>query len=385
MQEYWSKARDLAQQQLYTNPGLEKTVEDHLKKNEFDPVLKRVLEIVKSANPKDMPNPYHQAQRIVFAVDNKLFYTINSEIVMILDKADYIIGFSCWDTFLQLLQKSTEDKVLNGFSTWSTLQPVPHPDATRHSLHWVEHLINHPEFDFRNPNNDKRTAWSGVEHHGCGCGAGKTDGKAPIYAKTGSGERLKDASDHVLEQAANLRKSCFGACTELVSFFFEVLEPELFQKYQAVAQDLDRRGDPKVIFKTRPDIDPFSMRALLVNLDTTEHKDLSDWMKGFAGMVPVGNFVGGDLLLRDLGLQIVTPPGSAMLIRGRELTHAISKYTGNRFCVVHVVQDAIRRWHELGKMLLGNPRPCSSKERSVRGGLQTLEKRLRMKENRALL
>ncbi|RYP25862.1 hypothetical protein DL768_011626 [Monosporascus sp. mg162] len=33
----------------------------------------------------------------------------------------------------------------------------------------------------------------------------------------------------------------------------------------------------------------------------------SDWQRGFSALVPVGNFEGGDLVLRELGLQIRSP------------------------------------------------------------------------------
>ena len=107
-----------------------------------------------------------------------------------------------------------------------------------------------------------------------------------MYAKADSGARLEGASAGVLAQADNFRKSCLGACTEVVSFYFEVLEPELFSKYQQVSQELDRRGDQSIIFKTRRDIDPFSVQEVLVDVHTTEHKDASDWIHGFVGMVP---------------------------------------------------------------------------------------------------
>ncbi|KAE9363316.1 hypothetical protein N431DRAFT_475473 [Stipitochalara longipes BDJ] len=288
-QDYWKKLRGLAQQQLYLNPNLEIRALEDLKAT-LDPALRNMLEM--------------------------LFYLINSEIVMILDNADDIIGVKVSDAFRKLLKKSIELKVLNGFQTYSILQLVPHLDFTRHGLHWAEHP-------------------SGASHHGCGFASGHSQGKDKMYAKRDSGERLKGASEHVLKQYDNLRRSSFCACTEILSFIFEHLDPGLFAKYQTVAQVLEKHGDPKIIFKTRPDIDIFSVKALL------RRKRLE---YGFAGLVPLGGFKGGDLLLRELGLQIVAPAGCVQLIRGRELRHSITDYTGDRVVTVSVTHEAMKKW-----------------------------------------
>ncbi|OTA90813.1 hypothetical protein M434DRAFT_397686, partial [Hypoxylon sp. CO27-5] len=141
---------------------------------------------------------------------------------------------------------------------------------------------------------------------------------------------------------ANLQLSAFGACTEVVRFFFALLDPRLLDEYVRVAKEIGRQRC--AFFETRRRDDPFVMRAALINLMTNEHKDQGDWHYGFAGLVSVGEFQGGDLLLRELGLRIVSPPGCVQLIRGRELRHSITRWSGRRFVVVSVTHEPVRRY-----------------------------------------
>ena len=62
---------------------------------------------------------------------------------------------------------------------------------------------------------------------------------------------------------------------------------------------------------------------------------------------------GGDLLLRELGLQIEAKPGCFQLIRGRKLAHAIIDSTGGRFVALRTMHEAIRwvTYKKIGKTL----------------------------------
>ncbi|KAI0004347.1 hypothetical protein F4779DRAFT_74933 [Xylariaceae sp. FL0662B] len=341
-QDYWKKARDLAQQALYKEPDLGKNIRIQIKDETEDANFDTMMRIVEESIQRKTANPYHQARRDQYAADHGLFYRVeDSEIIMILDKADNVIAFQMDDAFRKFLRKGIENKVVKSIETYSTLQPVPLPDMTRHGLHWVDWLIEHPEFDSRVPQNDPRIAKSGVYHFGANCTIGDPHGKKPPNA-TKDTTKHTNSDTHVLIQLRKLRYSALGACSELVGFFLELLDPSLFAQYQAVAEEVSKL---KVIpFETRHSGDTFSLWAILVNMMTNDHKDRSDWFHGFAGLVPVGEFTGGDLLLRELGLQIESKPGCVQLIRGRELAHSITKWTGRRFVVVSATHEAVRRW-----------------------------------------
>ncbi|KAI1085231.1 hypothetical protein F5B20DRAFT_589995 [Whalleya microplaca] len=327
--DYWKKARDLAQQQLYLDEQL-----DARARKEID---------ADSSDSKDASFSKMLSIRDEYAVTHGLFHHVKADIFMALDMTGAVIAFTFSNGFRSLLTKGIEKEVTCSLESFSTLQPVLISDMTCHGLYWVEWLAQRPDLDHRNPENDPRLAKSGVYHFGGRCMIGDPSGRDAPFASKDLVSRIQHNSGnpgHVFMQLLNLRYSAFGACTEIVRFFFNLLDPQLLAEYVNVSKEVSKLEIP---FATRRSDDPFVMRAALINLMTNEHKDKGDWRHGFAGLVSVGDFEGGDLLLRELGLRIESPPGSIQL-RGRELRHSITRWTGRRFVVVSVTHDAVRRW-----------------------------------------
>lgn len=266
--------------------------------------------------------------------------------MMILDSKGSIIVFQCSDAIRQLFNRTIEKAITTDLEVFSSQQAVPTPDMMRHGLHFAQWLVERPDLDFRRPENNPRLAKSGVYHFGCRFPIGDPDGQGK-GTKTGGPCPTKDMRQRLEGSCERdfhkLRFGALGACTEAVSFFFRLLEPELFDEYLSIVGEV-RKFNQFAHFETRKTEEPFAMRALLVNLMTNEHKDHGDWQCGLAGLTVSGSFEGGDLLLRDLGIQIACPPGSVQLLRGRELRHSITKYSGRRFVVVHTNHEAVRRW-----------------------------------------
>lgn len=362
--DYWKQARSLAQQQLYLNPDLRDEVQQQMEAGDHakDPAFSTMLAKVKKGCPTKIFNPYHQARRNEYAVDKGLLYKVqNTDIVLVLDQSDNIILFQCTDVFRQLLTKAVQKHVVQSFETYSSRTPLPFPDMTRHGLHWISFLLERPDLDFRNPNNDPRLAKSGspytpsthhniqltfhypgVFHIGGRCEVGDPNGRGmPAPTKDNAGRRVPEQGN-IHRQLVKLRYSAFGACTEIIKFFFQILDPDLLQQYIRVADEVKKLDT--IPFQTRRSGEPFMMRALLVNLMTYEHKDTGDWHHGYAFLLPVGDYSGGDLVLRELGLQIEAPPGCLQMFRGRELSHSITNWTGRRFVCVSVTHEAVRRW-----------------------------------------
>lgn len=342
---YFRRARGLAQEQLYLNPDLEASVREQQSADRNDPSFKAMLETVKLGLPTRAPNPYYQSQRNDCAVANELLYRIkDTDIVMVLDRNGQVIAFQYSEGFQLLLGQEVMEKVVCAFETYSTLQGVPIPDMTRHSHHWIEWLRERPDLDFRRPENDPRVAKSGVYHFGAKCEIGDSNGTKGPHTSQDS-EARAHGSRHITVQNSRLRYNALGACTEVVKFFFQMLDPELFAEYLSVSKTLSEMEAPIKFETRRQGQDPFTMKALLVNSMTYEHKDKSDWIQGFAGLVPLGDYTGGDLLLRELGLLLESKPGSVQLLRGRELRHSITKYAaGRRFVPVLVTHEAVRRF-----------------------------------------
>lgn len=148
---------------------------------------------------------------------------------------------------------------------------------------------------------------------------------------------------HRLQQFEKLRHGPFKLCTQMLRQLFADLDPSLLSDYESVAKEvakLRHLDDTSTIGQD----DPFVLRSLLINLMTYEKRYTSTWHRGLVGQVVMGDYHGGDILLRELGLQIESKPESLQLFRGRELRHATTAWNGRRFVVVHSVHEAVKRW-----------------------------------------
>jgi hypothetical protein len=284
--DYFRTARDLAQQRVYEDADLEENVTNGMEsKIPTDKGFVEMLKIVKEALGRRAPNPYHQARRDEYAAENGVLHRISADIVMVLDKDGRVIAFQFSDAFTTLLPALTQSKVAEQLDTWTTAWPVPLPDMTRHGLHYISHLRKHPEFDFRKPGNKARTAKSGVSHVGFRCRTGDPNGDEGADYTLDTKLRGMH-SPHLTSELEKVQYGPYGACTELVGFFFRLLDPELFEDYRKVYESSSRKVN------TRREGEFCTLTALLTNLMTNEHKDSTDWEYGFAGLVHVGNYQG---------------------------------------------------------------------------------------------
>ncbi|CAJ2511347.1 Uu.00g069720.m01.CDS01 [Anthostomella pinea] len=345
-QDYWKHARNLAHQQLYINPDLEAEVQQQMEKDTTgDVAFTEMLEIAKQGIKVNAFNPYHQAKRDEYGVSNGVFYRIeDTDIVMVLDQDDEVILFQLSSAFTKLLTEQVQQATVQALETYSTLHPVPLPDMTRHGLHYMEWLVEHPEFDFRRPESDLRKAKSGAYHFGHRCGLIDPQGKHEPRLTRDLGSQFPEVETNtVMKHLYHLRYGALGACTEMIRLVFGLLDPNLLDDYTKVAKEVGGIVYQQP-FVTRRENEVFCLRAILINLMTYEHVDRMDWHHGFAALVPMGDYQGGDLLTRELGLQIESRPGCLQLLRGRELRHSITKWTGRRFVVVSTTHNAVKRW-----------------------------------------
>ena len=311
-----------------------------------DPILDEIVRLAEGAFQKKGFNQYYQYQRDEYATEKGIFYFVkDTDIILILDKNNSVLLFQCSDAIRQLLSNELQEHILDSFQKYSILHAPPLPDGTRHGLHWTDWFYEHPNFDFRNPANKLREVGpqSGVYHFGSHSAIGDSCRAKGIYATQDSSGRIKDWS-HLQQEQVKLRYSALGAVAAVLEFFFKLLDPELMEKYKRVAEEIGKLD--YIPFQTQREGQIFCMTALLANLLTVEHKDASDWKFGFAALIPFGDFTGGDLVVRELGLQIQVGSGSVQFIRGCELRHSITKWNGTRFVTVNVTHESVRKWAE---------------------------------------
>ncbi|RPA75961.1 hypothetical protein BJ508DRAFT_331557 [Ascobolus immersus RN42] len=88
--------------------------------------------------------------------------------------------------------------------------------------------------------------------------------------------------------------------------------PDVFEEYDKIQLP---HGIDKTAFW------PFCMMALNRNYLSLPHKDLQDFVRGFCLLHCWGDFVGGELTIKELKLKIPIRPGQIILFRSALLTH----------------------------------------------------------------
>lgn len=67
-----------------------------------------------------------------------------------------------------------------------------------------------------------------------------------------------------------------------------------------------------------------------MNRTSGEHLDSNGLRRGFDGLLAAGKFHGGDLLLKDLNLQVRFEPGTLILFDGTSQRHSILDWSGEQ-------------------------------------------------------
>jgi hypothetical protein len=91
-------------------------------------------------------------------------------------------------------------------------------------------------------------------------------------------------------------------------------------------------------------IDPLVVegREALFNRESPEHTDSSDPPWSLAVLVALGNFRGGDVNMKQLGLTVRMEPGDVVVLRGRVIKHGILAWVGGqRICIPHFTHTSL--------------------------------------------
>ncbi|KAI9770364.1 MAG: hypothetical protein M1839_003206 [Geoglossum umbratile] len=229
------------------------------------------------------------------------------------------------------------DALANNIEKYTESQPPPTVLDCRHAHHkwWLKQDGNE---HFRPPKGR-----CGVYHWGTWFEQGQTE-RGPIWSKDyRAGGTHSGVSDGAY--AVRLRQQLMwslGNMTRAVDLLFRIVDNPMREQYHAAWQRLL----PAVRVSTTEN-EPFTLRAVLINVLTEAHIDCNDWENGWAWIGVLGDFNDGDLCMPQLGIRVPMPAGSITGMRGRDLEHFIAKWSGRRrYSVVHSFWDSIR--HHVG-------------------------------------
>ena len=126
-----------------------------------------------------------------------------------------------------------------------------------------------------------------------------------------------------------------------MNHILELLDSEAFKCYTTAHKRLCKRFR---WLEALAAVDPtlFHGRSFIFNRATPRHLDAKDVPEGWAVLLSVGDYEGGELYLPHLGMIVPFLPGTAIFIRGGILPHEILAFSnGQRISVAHFVHDNV--------------------------------------------
>ncbi|KAI1076621.1 hypothetical protein F5B20DRAFT_593892 [Whalleya microplaca] len=292
-------------------------------------------------------------------VGNDIYERVDKDVFLVIDAHGETILCSVRQLFQRLFGKATTDKVTDAVKKWAALPPLPQPDTARHAVDEIIRQDKHPELDI-----EKATTPAELEqrsmcvvHYGTWAQQGHGD-PDDVYLTddtnlegNGSWRRFRNRPNYARTVLPRFKRGVLGLSSEVVRFLLRTVAPKEYEECLEVF-----RGLPK---ENRIAVSPpnwATMFVLGINSFTERHKDKTDVKKGFAGLVLLGQYEGGDLCFPQMGLKLDYQPGGCVIFRGAELEHFVQDWNGYRIFLLVTNHQPVRNWayRRLGKR---RPRP----------------------------
>ncbi|KAK9413547.1 putative Prolyl 4-hydroxylase alpha subunit Fe(2+) 2OG dioxygenase domain-containing protein [Seiridium unicorne] len=303
---------------------------------------------------KDLFYQYFLDQRA--AHDEDIWEAVDEDIFIVLDKNRRVVLANIERLTQLLYGTETADILVRCLDLWSHYVPMPIPDTARHVVENHHRRV----YSWLDPSratvetlpNAKMT----IAHYGCW--ASRFDLQGENILRTSDTRLQKIPAD----DRANVEKILPGFCTqvlgkvsEIIRFLYEPLDPDMYRECREIYQHLPEDAKIKM---TEDDF--ISLLVVGINGYTQRHRDGGDLKGGFAGLVSLGDYKGGNFCIPALGVKVPYQPGVGLVIRGTELEHLTQDHAGFRAFVVGTIHETCRK-HARRKMGLGTA-PCPEKE-----------------------
>ena len=116
-------------------------------------------------------------------------------------------------------------------------------------------------------------------------------------------------------------------------------------------RDLLRQFIPSYHSLCTDDILVYEGREFLFNCRTGDHVDKQDPEKSYAILAAFGNFQGGHVRVKHLGLRMRFLPGDVIALRGRVLPHEVEVWEGGqRISIPHFTHSSLWRCMGIGSV-----------------------------------
>ncbi|RYP72174.1 hypothetical protein DL770_008004 [Monosporascus sp. CRB-9-2] len=278
------------------------------------------------------------------AADPDIYTRVDEDVVVILDRNGEVVLVSFSRLFQRLFGDAMMQKVDLALRKWTTIAALPQPDSARHM---VDELIRqkHPELNMELATTlqELEERASCVVHYGTWGmkGHGSRDVFLTADTKLEMAASARMRGDYSRKIFPQLKRGAFGISSEVARFVFSSVAPreydECIEAFRGLARE-DRMGVSAPNWAT--------LCVLGINSFTERHVDKNDIKYGFASLIPLGDYKGGDLCFPQLGIKLDYQPGACVVFRGAELQHFVDDWTGYRIFLLFTNHQVVRDYSE---------------------------------------
>lgn len=132
--------------------------------------------------------------------------------------------------------------------------------------------------------------------------------------------------------------------SSLANYLILLVDPTCHQNLVNLREKMTRSA-PHVKAICAVDASLHTSLGIIANRRSGSHRDTTDMKEGWAVMFVLGSFSGGRLEFKDQGVTASFSPGDAVLLKARDVNHAVRDWSGNiRVTLVYFTKESV--WKE---------------------------------------
>ncbi|KAI0394287.1 hypothetical protein F5Y17DRAFT_466372 [Xylariaceae sp. FL0594] len=297
------------------------------------PELKSLTDQIKAEDKSHTVDSFWSYQRDeAAAAVESIYTTLTEHIIVVFDKNDQVVLCRFQSLFQFLYGEGTIKTMNSTIRQWSAMPALPLADNTRHMVD--EYILQkHPELDLEKARTlkeiYKRHQW--VVHYGTWAMKSRSN---PDHIHLTPDTRFNRAQPRshnvpVMPDVAfpAFRQRVMGLGSEVVRYLFRTIAPEEYQECCKV-------------YKALPDTAKIELSKPTFSTLTIQ----TDVKFGFASLVALGEYTGGDLCFPQLGIKLPYQPGDCVTFRGAEMEHFVTDWHGNRIFLLYTNHQPVRNF-----------------------------------------
>ncbi|RYP93432.1 hypothetical protein DL770_000475 [Monosporascus sp. CRB-9-2] len=251
--------------------------------------IQAVIDEISNEDPSLSQDHFYQHHKDwAAAADPTIYASIGKDIFVVLDRNGSVILCSVSHIFQRTFGATT---MADAIKKWSAIPLLPQPNTARHI---VDELIrrDHPELDM-----EKATTPQELEE------------RASCMVNYGTWTNKGHSNP---------------AAVFLTADALPGMGPTPRQRFRADHGFAETYADVGSVPNW------MTLFTLGINTFTERHCDKTDVKHGFAALLPLGNYTGGNLCFPQLGLKLEYKPGACAIFRVAELEHFVENWHGYR-------------------------------------------------------